>query len=139
MSSQAWSKGTWPSHNGQVQNDLTKMTERFFYTYPKWVFFLPRFLILKIGILVVVGHQYPTSNIFLCVILITKCLPDGPSCSFFITIYVFVVVKHHRNLLFWPILYNSPFFNVKGSIILTNLYFVVMITCPKFVIFSKTN
>jgi hypothetical protein len=28
-----------PSHDGHVQNDLSKMNERFFYACPKWVFF----------------------------------------------------------------------------------------------------
>ncbi len=75
-------------------------------------------------------------NIFLCVMLVAKCLPKGLSCSFFITICVYVV-KHHCSLLFWPILYNSQFFNVKGFTFLTNLCFIAPITCPQVVMFSK--
>jgi hypothetical protein len=63
----------------------------------------------------------PISNIFLYVILVAKCPHASPSCNSFITICVFVIIKHHYNLLSWPILYNSPFFSVNGSIFLTNL------------------
>ncbi len=87
--------------------------------------------------LYIVGHQYPTSNIFLDIISITKCPHEGPSCNSFITIYVSVVVKHCRNLLFWPILYNSPFFNVKGYALLTNLCFCLLITCFQSILTSN--
>jgi hypothetical protein len=48
----------------------------------------------------------------------------------FITIYVYGAIKHCRSLLSWPILYNSPFFGVKGL-------FFLPITRPQCVMFSK--
>jgi hypothetical protein len=77
-----------------------------------------------------IGHRYLASNIFLCDISVTTCLPNGPSCSSLITICVSVVVKHHCNLLTWPILYNSQFFNVKGFILLINLCFCYIDDVP---------
>jgi hypothetical protein len=50
------SKNTWPSQNGQVQNDW----EGFFDTYPKWVFLDQNFKWNFLGILVmgpIHGHQ----------------------------------------------------------------------------------
>ncbi len=41
MPTQAWSKSIWPSHNGQVQNDLSKMG-----------LFGAKFIVKKKGILV---------------------------------------------------------------------------------------
>jgi hypothetical protein len=86
----------------------------------------------------IIGHQYPTSNISLYVISITKCPFDGPACNLFITIYVYVLVKHLHSLLSWPILYNSPFYSVKGSTFLTDLYYcckdIVPLIYPIFLI-----
>jgi hypothetical protein len=53
MSTEAWSKSTWLSHNGQVQNDQSKTTRRYFFRMSKMGPFLPKFLIKKKGILVV--------------------------------------------------------------------------------------
>jgi len=46
------------------------------------------------------------------------------------TICAFIVVKNHRNLLSWPILYNSPFLSVKGFTFLNNLYFSYINNVP---------
>jgi hypothetical protein len=80
--------------------------------------------------LYIVGHQYLTSNIFLCVSSVAKCLHVGLSRNSFITICAPIVVKHHHSLLLWPILYNLPFFNVKGFVILTNFYFCCINNMP---------
>jgi hypothetical protein len=78
--------------------------------------------------------QHPIS--YSCIILVVKCPPKGPSCSSFITICDFIVVKHHHNLLSWPIMYNTPFFSVKGFTFLTNFCFCCTINllsiCPIF-------
>ncbi len=63
------------------------------------------------------------TNIFFCVILVTKLFLDGLSCNFLITIYSLIVVKHFCSVLFWPILYISPFFSVKGFAFLISLCF----------------
>jgi hypothetical protein len=52
--------------------------------------------------LYIIGHQYPTNNIFLYIISIAKCPPDGPSCNFFITICAFIFVKHLRSCCLHP-------------------------------------
>ncbi len=64
------------------------------------------------------------------------------NCSSLITIYAFIVVKHLWSLLSWPILYNSPFFNMKGYVILTDFCFYyidnVPSICPFFItLFSQ--
>jgi hypothetical protein len=38
-------KNTWPSHYGQVQNDLSKMVGSFFLRLSKMGTFLPKFLV----------------------------------------------------------------------------------------------
>ncbi len=38
---------TWPSHNGHVQNDLSKMTRRFFLRMSKMGLFKPKFLVKR--------------------------------------------------------------------------------------------
>jgi hypothetical protein len=87
----------------------------------------------------VVGHQYPPSNILFYVIFVAKCPHEGPSCNSFIIVCAFVVVKHHRSLLSWPILYNSPFFSVKGFTLLTNLYFCYIDNMPSIYFVFKKN
>jgi hypothetical protein len=37
-----------PIHNGQVQNDLSKMTKRFFWCLSKMGLFLPKFIVKNI-------------------------------------------------------------------------------------------
>jgi hypothetical protein len=85
----------------------------------------------------------PHPNIFLYVY---KCPHDGHSCSSFITICAFVIVKHLPNVLSWPILYNSSFSSVKGfyspnHYLLSWLVFtfVVHIMYLQFGLFSRTN
>jgi len=70
------------------------------------------------------------TNIFLYMISIAKWPPNGPSCNSIIMIYAFVVVKHLCNMLSWPILYNSPFFDVKGFALLTSLCFCCIYNVP---------
>jgi hypothetical protein len=48
MPTYAWSKGICPSHNGHVQNDFSKMTERLFWFMSKMGLFLPKFRIIII-------------------------------------------------------------------------------------------
>jgi hypothetical protein len=45
-------KNTWPSHNGHVQNNLSKMIRRFILRLSKMGFFLPKILVKKIGFLI---------------------------------------------------------------------------------------
>jgi hypothetical protein len=40
-------KSTWPSHNGHVQNDMSKMIRRFFLRMSKMGVFLPKFLVKR--------------------------------------------------------------------------------------------
>ncbi len=88
--------------------------------------------------LYIVGHQYPPSIKKNCVILVAKWPLNGPSCNSLITIYVSIVVKHLLSLLSWPILYNSPFFNVNGCAVLTNLCFYYINNVPSiYPIFKK--
>ncbi len=107
--------------------------------YPLFVSLAPLDLHYSCTFLYIVGHQYPASNIFLCVISIAKCPHNSPSCSFFITICAFVVVKHRHSLLSWPILYNSPFFSVKGSIFLTNIGFCCASNMPSICLVLKNS
>jgi hypothetical protein len=78
-------------------------------------------------------------NIFLSIISIAKCLHNGPSYNSFITIYAFVIVKHHRSLLSWLNMYNSPLFNVKGFIHLTNHYFCCIDNVPLIYLVFKNS
>jgi hypothetical protein len=47
-------KSACPSHSGQVQNDLSKMIERFFLCLSKMGIFWQNFIVKKVGILIVV-------------------------------------------------------------------------------------
>ncbi len=69
-----------------------------------------------------VGHQHPTSKIFLTIMFVVKWLHAIPSRSSLRIIGVSYVDTHLHNLLSWPNLYIIPFFNVNGFVV-ANLYF----------------
>ncbi len=60
------------------------------------------------------------------VILITKCHLVAPSCNFFITFWTFMVDRYLLNLLSYPILYKTSFFNVNGLSLLANCCFCLV-------------
>ncbi len=132
MPTQTWSKNTQPNHNGQVQNNLAKMTKRLFLCLYKMNLFLPKnFQSKKLGNLVMNNQFCPwktiSPRIFRNMKIFIRCFGFFKNMKFFIRFLRFFSTcsssnsRHYMGSFPTPILSRLLFETRSWSVIKTFL------------------